>query len=29
MHDASELVTYAWGMIPAAVKIGKTEWTLR
>jgi hypothetical protein len=21
------MVTYGWGMIPAAVKIGETEWT--
>lgn len=27
LHDASELVTYGWGMIPAAIKIGSTEWT--
>ena len=22
----SELVTYGWGMIPAVIRIGKTEW---
>jgi hypothetical protein len=29
-HDLkalSGLVTYGWGMIPAKVRIGKTEWT--
>lgn len=24
---ASELVTYGWGMIPVAVRIGRTDWT--
>lgn len=25
--SAASLVTYGWGMIPAAVRIGGTEWT--
>lgn len=24
---ASELVTYGWGMVPVAARIGSTEWT--
>lgn len=27
LHAAAELVTYGWGMIPARVLIGRTEWT--
>ena len=27
IHAASSLVTYGWGMIPAAVSIGATDWT--
>ncbi len=27
IHDAAHLVTYGWGMIPATVRIGRTEWT--
>jgi hypothetical protein len=27
IEDASRLVTYGWGMIPVAVRIGATEWT--
>lgn len=27
LADASRLVTYGWGMIPATVHIGRTEWT--
>lgn len=26
LKDISGLVTYGWGMIPAMVRIGKTEW---
>jgi len=26
LKEASGLVTYGWGMIPAAVQIGRTEW---
>jgi hypothetical protein len=27
LKDIEGLVTYGWGMIPATVRIGKTEWT--
>jgi len=27
LHAASGLVTYGWGMIPARIRIGDTEWT--
>jgi hypothetical protein len=27
LRDASELVTYGWGMIPVAARIGGTGWT--
>jgi hypothetical protein len=27
LRALSGLVTYGWGMIPAQVRIGKTEWT--
>ena len=27
IKDAESLVTYGWGMIPVAVRIGRTEWT--
>jgi hypothetical protein len=27
LESISEMVTYGWGMIPVAVRIGKTEWT--
>src|SRR4051812_47001589 len=27
LKDISGLVTYGWGMIPATIRIGKTEWT--
>jgi uncharacterized protein DUF1905 len=27
LTEASPHVTYGWGMIPAAVHIGRTEWT--
>lgn len=27
IHDHAGLVTYGWGMIPATVTIGATEWT--
>lgn len=27
LADASALVTYGWGMIPTAARIGRTEWT--
>lgn len=27
LADASSLVTYGWGMIPVAARIGETEWT--
>jgi hypothetical protein len=27
LADASKLVTYGWGMIPTAARIGGTEWT--
>jgi hypothetical protein len=26
IQDISALVTYGWGMIPAKVRIGRTEW---
>ena len=26
LKDMSESVTYGWGMIPATVRVGKTEW---
>ncbi len=26
LNDIVRLVTYGWGMIPARVRIGKTEW---
>ena len=27
LEAVSEMVTYGWGMIPVAVRIGETEWT--
>ena len=27
IRSVSKLVTYGWGVIPAMVKVGKTEWT--
>ena len=27
IKSVSKLVTYGWGVIPVAVKVGKTEWT--
>jgi Domain of unknown function (DUF1905) len=27
LHAASALVTYGWGMIPVAARIGRTGWT--
>lgn len=27
LKDLSKSVTYGWGMIPATVRIGNTEWT--
>lgn len=27
LEAVSEMVTYGWGMIPVAVRIGDTEWT--
>jgi hypothetical protein len=27
LHAVSALVSYGWGVIPAVVRIGKTEWT--
>ena len=27
LEAVSEMVTYGWGMIPVAARIGKTEWT--
>ncbi len=27
IHATSSLVTYGWGMIPASVRIGSTDWT--
>ncbi len=27
LRAMSRVVTYGWGMIPATVRIGKTEWT--
>jgi hypothetical protein len=27
LDDASSVVTYGWGMIPVAARIGATEWT--
>ena len=27
IKSVSKLVTYGWGVIPATVKVGKTEWT--
>ena len=27
IRSVSKLVTYGWGVIPATVKVGKTEWT--
>lgn len=27
IHDHAGLVTYGWGMIPATVTVGATEWT--
>jgi hypothetical protein len=27
LETASEFVSYGWGMIPASVRIGATEWT--
>lgn len=27
LKDIVGMVTYGWGMIPATVRIGKTEWT--
>ena len=27
LEAVSEMVTYGWGMIPVAVRIGATEWT--
>jgi hypothetical protein len=27
LKNLSEFVTYGWGMIPATVRIGATEWT--
>jgi hypothetical protein len=26
LKGISELVTYGWGMIPATIRVGKTEW---
>lgn len=26
IQDLSEFVTYGWGMIPATIRIGRTEW---
>jgi hypothetical protein len=27
LEDSSAFVSYGWGMIPVAVRIGETEWT--
>lgn len=27
IKSVSKLVTYGWGVIPALIKVGKTEWT--
>jgi hypothetical protein len=27
LHDAAAIVTYGWGMIPVAARIGATAWT--
>lgn len=27
LRDAAALVTYGWGMIPVAVRVGGTDWT--
>ncbi len=27
LQTVSKIVTYGWGMIPASVRIGETEWT--
>jgi hypothetical protein len=27
LHDLAPLVSYGWGMIPVAARIGSTEWT--
>ena len=27
LRSAAAFVTYGWGMIPVAVRLGKTEWT--
>lgn len=27
IQEVAHLVTYGWGMIPATVRIGKTEWS--
>lgn len=27
LKEVAGLVTYGWGMVPATVRIGKTEWT--